>query len=1342
MACKRESVTIVVGIFVATHGVTQFATKQPPKLESSTSPWPSVDVDAQEINVTLSNNTIGHFDPISTGINIMASTNMDWWNRIGRNLYKDGGFKSIRFPGGSFNNNYIRTRDYEKYPYFKHFDFAFGGNGAFYPPTFIGADEIAKICIETGSSLFLGLNFAAFVMYGFDEGLKIALDLIHYFQNSGLRIEYAELGNEDYGVWETPTEKTITGSEYGTILGKLKRSLAENNLSHVKLGATMEYGPWLENIAPTLPGNADWLSYHHYQNDLINGPEKAQWTKDMGPNIVSNINNITNFSAPVFLTEWNLHPFPTDQMVQHGFALAAAEYVADMGSRCGLAGAHFFALADADQTPSLSIAIQQQAGSAEGTPRPVWFAYALIERVLGSRLVNLTQSNSSDVTTHASVFSSGEAGIIVANRGKSAVSICIAGYESINKKSISLARGWIVSPSGSNSMDAMGSNWNGVSSINGIGGPRHISLIDAYEIKNTKDEHCELAFGVPAFSLAGAILYTRSAPMPAGVSSSSLWILFGISAALLFCVLLLCVVRRLCRNSPQSDAAHTLPPWVQDRFSGEIGIAPRVRRSQKQVGWSELFRVRPRYTLFLVLAQAVHICFFVWLFVSAWKATWYEMLYVIAETVGNITGFAYLVCGCFHPKCPQPCLDEEGLHEIGRQEHIAVLQCHYNEPLEDIAMSLRYNLQYFRRYGCSRSNRKYYILDDGFFTGSGDERKIRQANMCRKLREVVFKTLGRDEQINRGLLEKSNNNTEEPLASTEGTFVNDMCRSDCATGFLMWSIGFPEDHVYLVARAKPQVHHGKAGNINNFVWNVLQNQYNGSGSFVEAPPSYVLLLDQDMCLGHEFIESDPSYRDVEIVSQALPWFEQDLQRVAFVQFPQHFYDMDRFDVTFNSNSTFYNGTEIGRGAVGLAAFSGTNCVWDISKLVSIGGIQYGSVTEDSNTSIVAHKAGLRSRYVDAAVAAGNSPQTVEAAIKQVCARWAKGAIDMIFQRCWCSSPPEALCADEYRFPPNGLRDAYGAECYDHFKQGSERNMKRKSGEIMLRFVFAWESMLFPFWGAIAILLILLSLNFLYSLHPPLVLVSVGFKVALCVHVGVKIVEPIIAFPRVKLSDILRSMGAWLSLSITMMTHAVGKSIQDRFCCSSRKMVWTSIRDGSTSVFLPMLTPLVVTGMFVFLIVWRGVVCASEPRYGSQEVCPSAHAGLPGSSGEEYDCAWTWLQVSNEIFEEGGFCKVNEDDNSPGFCACCCGFTGKCGFTHVDESGKLRPAGMPPSCDIASTISAIIGGAVFIALMFPWTYAVFRDLRRLSWPASEDKVVPFEYLLAQVKQGEKSSCVDV
>eukprot|EP00927_Polykrikos_kofoidii_P041836 TRINITY_DN3569_c0_g1_i1.p1 TRINITY_DN3569_c0_g1~~TRINITY_DN3569_c0_g1_i1.p1 ORF type:complete len:1469 (-),score=170.19 TRINITY_DN3569_c0_g1_i1:161-4567(-) len=1343
--------------------------------------------DTPMVNVTVSGadsyNISGFPTKYNFGLNIPVYIPAEFYDKYAVDIIKGGGFNLLRFPGGSVADDYIWDFDYENYPWFK--GRAYEPSGGYY-----GTDDFIKLCRETQAEPIIQVNYAVFVRYGHDKGIALAEKWLEYFRKKGLRVKYWTLGNENYGNWETPNSerygRTLDAAAYGKAFVQLADALKKLD-SNIFIGPVVretdeESGlgakakSWMELLGPYIPNHADFLDFHSYFMDVGN-PYRKPSTEDIYRNddnthvdgLSYQVENTTRTYAnltddlPIALTEWNInlvHPRSDDTPDQMIGALIVADLVTKMTSFGNAFRANtFFAIADVmqskyylpERTPGdLGLLTRDDPGAPDGTPRPVWYAYAMMKNlVAGKQLFADVTDGPADyphfslsgedwvnvsklVQARAWQFdSSKDVSVMLINRNQASnaeelVAVCL---RNCSRGRTNYVRGWVLSPGDPYSKEPVrdkGVRWNGHKGEHVVGGPFPLTYFPAMSAftGDSAPQGCDAVVTVPSASIVGVIFYSDDLkiinmpvpPKPRSALQTMWWDQLGDKTSVAFvytafgvvtlgCALLFAMAVCMCisqNTHPQVARMGTDPEELMDR----------------NVRWRSLFNVRGAGAWFFLFMMYLDFAFLVWIPLRALNSgfQWNSAVYWLTEFFSTVSSTAYYVCSCFEPKPLRGDDDwrsddmDAMLNHRARAVRAAVVQCHYNEPMVEIAYSLRCNLRYFRDLGFSRESRPYYICDDGFFTGDGDHRKQRQSLFCHTLRHIVFDALGKP-----GVA--MDDDDDEPLALREGTNVDTVWRPDCAKGFLIWSIGDAADHVYLVARDKPKPHHSKAGNINNLLYNVLHFQYGPRSSCGLTPPSYAVLLDQDMCLGHDFVKALPAYRPVEIVAQSLPIFEADLKRTCFVQSPQHFRDLQRMDVTFNSNATFYKAVQIGRGAVGMAAFAGTNCVWDVSKLMSLGGIQYGSVTEDSNTSIAAHKQGLRSRYIDMPVAAGNSPQTVNDSIKQVCSRWAKGAVDMLLQRCSSRTSPENLVDDIYKVPPEGLTDAYGKDLWPHFRKGTDRQMPTSMLESLLRNMFSIETMVFPFWSVTALAHAFLACWLLLTMKPPLDVPLKLEYLVVVLHALTKMFYPWIAFPKVEFVEILYSMAAWMGLAPTMLTHAIFASFKEKLCPCFGSGQWTSIGGRKLTFGKSQLGICIVVAILVNMSIYRGLLCYLAPVV-SADTCPtidmaSQVSGKMLPSKQEVvnmRCDFT-VAPGGKV---GDLCGILRDDRSALFCYCCCKYSGQCGYAGFPKEGSMRPADQEPPCDVFKTLCAESYAALLICLGMPWVFAVLRDSRRFHY----------------------------
>jgi len=262
-------------------------------------------------------------------------------------------------------------------------------------------------------------------------------------------------------------------------------------------------------------------------------------------------------------------------------------------------------------------------------------------------------------------------------------------------------------------------------------------------------------------------------------------------------------------------------------------------------------------------------------------------------------------------------------------------------------------------------------------------------------------------------------------------------RADCAFGFAEDRYELPGlPVVSYVARAKPRMHHSKSGNVNNVLYNVSSLETGGDGE-----GRYVAIFDNDMQPHPEFLVSTlplffeeakktppataaPRFAppgkgkrgellaerlEIELASaevdsgpqeaeRGLPAYndDPDVNQVGWVQTPQYFkpsYLVDeRGDPLSHSLRHIFDSTLPAMDGFDSCSFVGTNAVWRRRALDSVGGLQYGTVSEDTWTSQHAFKLGWKSAYLSKEhfgmpeerirLAEGNVPDNMAASLAQ------------------------------------------------------------------------------------------------------------------------------------------------------------------------------------------------------------------------------------------------------------------------------------------------------------------------------------------------------------------------
>ena len=168
-------------------------------------------------------------------------------------------------------------------------------------------------------------------------------------------------------------------------------------------------------------------------------------------------------------------------------------------------------------------------------------------------------------------------------------------------------------------------------------------------------------------------------------------------------------------------------------------------------------------------------------------------------------------------------------------------------------------------------------------------------------------------------------------------------------------------------------HHAKAGNLNN--------------ALRHTKAGFIAIFDADHAPAPSFLE------------ETLGFFADD--KVAFVQTPQDFYNLDSFQhrvdrdqsLVWSEQTLFFRVIQPGKDRLNSAFFCGSCAVITRKALDDIGGFATGTVTEDIHTSLKLHKRGWKSVYYSRSLAFGLAPGSAIPFLKQRL-RWGQGAMQV------------------------------------------------------------------------------------------------------------------------------------------------------------------------------------------------------------------------------------------------------------------------------------------------------------------------------------------------------------
>jgi len=557
------------------------------------------------------------------------------------------------------------------------------------------------------------------------------------------------------------------------------------------------------------------------------------------------------------------------------------------------------------------------------------------------------------------------------------------------------------------------------------------------------------------------------------------------------------------KSSPSLNA------WQDTPNNNGHNVVSSVRQSRQML--SQQYWKSYCFLLLYILQTLASPLFLYWLLTNAWnhKSPITSALYFAAELIAWVSGSLFLFTGLFSIK--EDKIDDVIEHLNANAPHVAVCLCRYKESLDDLYVTINTLLDI--DYPADKLH--LFILDDGFFYQSEED----QSEQMQGLSSLIpgASRLG----IN------------ALTSSFQEQKVDDVFRKDSAVTSHSWKIRSLNNvkrmcPITLIARKKPQVSHYKAGNINNFLYNYCGQM----ASKADLPIQFMLLLDHDMIPAPN------------VIQEALPRFGK--KDVAFVQYPQRFYDIGTNDRFYAGNEIFFDGVCQSRSHLGLTPFAGTNAVWRLEALYAIGGFQYGSITEDANTGLAAHSKGFKSVYIGKDMCVGQSPQNLPDAMKQR-SRWSQGSIEILM-----NVVGHFFGKKRSVFPcPAPL-----SEKYDLAPDLSTQSIRQR---VTLFLVYA-DSLMYPFYSFGFCFHVGVCVAYLINAQAPMTPLQPTevLYVWLPLYI-VRVFCQLSAFPMVALNVQLNAQKAWAGYSISTIS-SIFKAVIHSF--SSRGSSWFNTGSGN------------------------------------------------------------------------------------------------------------------------------------------------------------------------------------
>ena len=235
--------------------------------------------------------------------------------------------------------------------------------------------------------------------------------------------KYWEIGNENYGPWENGyyvNGIVLTGKEYGEDFRVFVDSMKTVD-PNIKIGANLSTTKcdWMKTVLPEIEDKADYLIAHHYNGNI----ETVQGIKDAIKDVVDDVIRIglyveeyTSKSFGYFpqnITEFNSSGYQTTTMSN---AMYLTNLIASMMEhRVNLATIWVNEWSMNSNYETHGILSKNDPYQANYTARPSYTPFYYLPIYFGSSIVECNVSGDDDILAHASVFDSGETGIILTN---------------------------------------------------------------------------------------------------------------------------------------------------------------------------------------------------------------------------------------------------------------------------------------------------------------------------------------------------------------------------------------------------------------------------------------------------------------------------------------------------------------------------------------------------------------------------------------------------------------------------------------------------------------------------------------------------------------------------------------------------------------------------------------------------------------------------------------------------------------------------------------------------------------------------------------------------------------
>jgi hypothetical protein len=265
------------------------------------------------------------------------------------------------------------------------------------------------------------------------------------------RTQYWEIGNECYGDWESGylidasqskdgQPYIITGQLYGNhfkvFADSMRAAAAQVGNTNIKIGIVLttlndlnvssEVSNWNAGVLAAARNTPDFYVVHNYYTNYAENSTAAQIlstpvasTSAMMNWIATSAQNAGVTQKPVALDEWNIQATGSMQEVSNIAGVHAVLTLGEllknkisMAARWAIAGRW----QNGDDQGMFNFG-DEPGNVAKWNPRPEFYYMYFFQNYFGDRMVSSTVTGSTDISSYASTFTSGQAGVVLVNSG-------------------------------------------------------------------------------------------------------------------------------------------------------------------------------------------------------------------------------------------------------------------------------------------------------------------------------------------------------------------------------------------------------------------------------------------------------------------------------------------------------------------------------------------------------------------------------------------------------------------------------------------------------------------------------------------------------------------------------------------------------------------------------------------------------------------------------------------------------------------------------------------------------------------------------------------------------------